>query len=213
MRHLFVCSLMLFFAIAISAQEKSVTDLNNEAKVAIAAKDFQKALPLLEEAMQKQAGQEADAAMIFNAAHCARQLEQYEKAIKYYSEAEKLNYKADMACFYVASSYKKLDKDSEVEKTLVEGIQKYSDSKVLPNMKKMLVDYYLVEGSKSFNEANQILGSSTPANQEELDALVAKANVKFAEAKPWFEKALVYAPDDERVIKPLTDIKQRLEKK
>jgi hypothetical protein len=78
-------------------------------------------------------------------------------------------------------------------------------------MKTMLVNYYLVEGSKPYNAAGAILAQAKPTDQAELDKIVASANEKFTEAKPWFDKAAQYGDaTDERITKPLAEINSRL---
>lgn len=211
MKYLLTVTLVLMTSLTgIFAQEKSAIDLKNEAVEALKVNDFKKSLELYEQAMTMMTEEEVDGAMVFNAAFCARKLENHEKAVKYYAWSEKLNYKADMSCYYVGDAYSKLGKEAEMEKVLLEGIEKYKTSKYLDHMKKMVVNYYLIEGSKPYNAAGTILAGAKPSDQKELDELVAKANEKFAEAKPWFEKALNLIPNDERATKPLAEIEGRL---
>ncbi len=211
MKNLLLISVVLLTSlVSIRAQDKTAVDLKNEGTEALKANNFQLAMDLYEQALDKMAGEEPDGQMVFNAGYCARKLENNEKAVKFYQLSEQYNYRPDMSCFYVAYALDKLGRSEEMEKVLIAGMDKYKDSKYVTHMTKMLVDYYLVEGSKPFNEASKILASAATAAPEEYDAIRAKAREKFTEAKPWFDNAAKYAADDERVTKPLKEIETRL---
>jgi hypothetical protein len=210
MKYLFSTAvLMAAFAFGAFAQEKTLTELKNEAVAAITAKDFAGALALYEQAMPLMADS-PDGVVYYNAAVCAKKIEQDEKALKYYSESQKINYKGSNSCLNVALLQEKLGQDEEMVKTLIDGVAKYPGTKDVEQMKTKLVNYYLIEGSKPYNAAADILKQKY-ADQAELDKLVAAANVKYAEAKPFFEMAAQYGdPADERISKPLAEINSRL---
>lgn len=210
MKYFLTVAFALMSMISVLGQDKSGEDLMKEGDIAVQAKEYAKALPIYEQSIAKGGLGENEGKVNFNAAFCARKLKKYDKALKLYSKAEKLNYKGAMSSYYIAYSYNKLDQGAKVEETLIPAIEKYSKSKYINHMKKMLVNYYLVEGSVPFNAGNEILGSEQPQTQEELDALVAKANVKFEEAKVWFEKAAKYAPTNEKVTGTLAEIEKHL---
>ena len=212
MKYFVSLAIVLLSLVSLSAQDKTVDDLIVEADQAVEAKNFAGALSLYEKAMAKGGLGESEGKVYFNAAHCARKSKKYDKAVKYYSKSEKLNYKPDMSSYYIAYSYKELGQGDKEEQTLVNAITKYSKSKYINHMKKMLVTYYLAEGSVPFNEGNNILGSETPMTDEALVELYDKANVKFKEAKVWFEKAKKYAPTDEKVLTTLKEIETNLSK-
>jgi hypothetical protein len=198
------------FWIGANAQEKSLTELKNEAVKAIQAKDFKTGLALYEQAMPLMTDA-PDGVVYYNAAYCAKTINDDEKALKYYTESEKIRYKGSNSLLNVALLLEKLGRDEEMEQALISGVSKYPGTKDLEQMKSKLVTYYLIEGSKPYNAAGAILAQAKPTDQAELDKVVASANEKFAEAKPWFEKAALYAePGDERITKPLAEINSRL---
>ncbi len=204
----FVISAM--FANVSAQEEKSATTLKNEAVKALKVKDYAKALSTYEQVMEM-TKDAPEGVVYYNAATSARSLNNFEKAITYYKQSETLNYRPDQSAFNVAYSLNKMDKSAEMADVLVAAIEKYSASKDLDKMKSMLVTYYLVEGSKPFNAAADLLKGAKPADQKELDELNTKVKVKFTEAKPWFEKAAQYAAaDDERITKPIAEINSRL---
>ena len=154
----------------------------------------------------------------YNAATCARKIKDNEKALKYYTIVKELNYKPDYCTYYIAKSLNSLDKQDEMEKVLVEGLEKYKTSKAAGPMKKMLVTFYLQEGVNPYNEANTILKSYSnlkedQRSQELYNATVVKANVKFKEAKPYFEKVISIDPNNENAKKKLTEINDSLSEK
>ena len=204
----FVISAM--FANVSAQEEKSATTLKNEAVEALKVKDYAKALSTYEQVMEM-TKDAPEGVVYYNAATSARSLNNFEKAITYYKQSETLNYRPDQSAFNVAYSLNKMDKSAEMADVLVATIEKYSASKDLNKMKSMLMTYYLVESSKPFNAAADLLKGAKPADQKELDELNAKVKVKFTEAKPWFEKAAQYAAaDDERITKPIAEINSRL---
>jgi tetratricopeptide (TPR) repeat protein len=211
MKYLITLALATSFLFANAQEEKSAITLKNEAVEALKVKDYTKALGIYEQVMTM-TKDAPEGVVYYNAATSARSLESYEKAIEYYKVSETLNYRPDQSAFYVGFILNKQNKDAEMETVMLAAIEKYATtSKILDKMQAMLINYYLVQGSKPFNEAADILKGAKPADQKELDELNVKVKVKFEEAKPWFDKAAKYtAADDERVTKPLTEIKTRL---
>ncbi|PZX15347.1 tetratricopeptide repeat protein [Breznakibacter xylanolyticus] len=200
----------VLFSTVNAQEEKSAITLKNEAVDALKVKDYKKALATYEQVMEitKDA---PEGVVYYNAATCARTLENYDKAIEYYKQSESLSYRPDQSAFYVGYALNKLDKDAEMEVYMTSIMEKYAASTILDKMKALVITYYLKEGSKPYNEAADMLKAAKPADQKELDELNAKVKVKFAEAKPWFEKAAKYAAaDDERIVKPMAEINSRL---
>ncbi|MBN2167557.1 MAG: tetratricopeptide repeat protein [Marinilabiliaceae bacterium] len=210
MKYFVILTFALLSVFSVLAQDKNADDLMKEGDIAVAAKDYSKGLSLYEQAIAKGGLGESEGKTFYNAATCARKKKDINKALKYYIKANKLSYNADMSSYYIAYCYKELDQGSKVEETLVPAIQKHSKSKYVNHMKKMLVNYYLVEGAVPYNDGNNILGSKVPQTQEEKDELIANANVKFEEAKVWFEKAAKYAPTNEKVTTTLAEINKHL---
>ncbi len=88
-----------------------------------------------------------DAAMVYNTATCARKIKNYDKAIKYLNQSVELDYKADVATYYIAYSLDKQEKEEEMEKVLVSGIEKYSTSKYVGHMKKCWPHTYVKQSN------------------------------------------------------------------
>ncbi len=99
-----------------------------------------------------------------------------------------------------------------MEKVLLAGIEKYADGKPVQLMKKTLVSYYLKQGLEPYNEAGKILATTATAKPEEYAAITAKANEKFAEARPLIEKVLSFDAANENATKMMNEIVSRLGK-
>ncbi|SFD94615.1 tetratricopeptide repeat protein [Thermophagus xiamenensis] len=212
MKHLLSLSIVLFVCVgSIIAQEKTAAEFKNEGNDALRNKDYKSALELYEKALANWGDEEpVDDAMIYNMATCARRIENYDKAIKYYTMCEEKGFRGDIASYYIAYSYKKQDKEEDMEKVLVKAIDKYKTSKYLGHMKKMLVTYYLKKGAEPFNEASQILASAQNADPSQYDEIKKRANESFAKAKPWFEKVLKYDPNNSSAKESLKEVESRL---
>ncbi|TAJ11348.1 tetratricopeptide repeat protein [Marinilabiliaceae bacterium JC017] len=203
--------LLIFFTGVTFAQDKTAAELKNEGNEALRSKNYKQALTLYEQAIDVWAeGEEMDAAMIYNTANCARKLKNFDKALKYYTQSKELNYKSDISTYYIAYSLKNQDKEEEMEKVLMKGLEEFPTSKYIKHMKKMLVTYYLKLGSEPYNAAGQILGTAATADPSQYDAITAKANAKFEEAKPFFAKALEVDPTNENAKQSLAEINDRL---
>lgn len=211
MKYLLTLSLVMLVTVGGMAQDQSAAELKNAGNAALKEKNYQVALDNYEKAIAAwEEGVDMEAAMVYNTATCARKLKDFDKSEKYYAQAKELNYKADICTYYMAYSLKNADKEAEMEKVLLAGIEEHASSKYVKNMKKMLVTYYLKEGSEPFNEAGKILATAATAEHTQYDAITAKANAKFEEAKPFFEKAVEVDPANESAKKTLAEINDRL---
>ncbi len=212
MKYLLTVSFVLFaLAGSIFAQEKSAADYKNEGNEALRNKDYQKALELYEQSVANwEEGEPLEDAMLYNMATSARRIENYDKAIKYYEMTKNQGFRPDISAYYIAYSLNKQGKGEEMESFLAEAIDEFESSKYLGHMKKMLVNYYLKKGSEPFNEASQILASAQNADPSQYDEINERANEAFAKAKPWFEKALKYDPENENANASLEEINSRL---
>jgi hypothetical protein len=212
MKYLLTVSFVLLaLAGSVFAQEKSAADYKNEGNEALRSKDYQKALELYEESVANwEEGEPLEDAMLYNMASCARRIDDYDKAVKYYGMSKEQGYRADISAYYIAQSLGKQNKDEEMETFLVEAIEEFSSSKYVGHMKKMLVNYYLKQASEPFNEASQILASAQNADPSQYDEINSRANEAFAKAKPWFEKVLEYDPKNASAKASLKEINNRL---
>jgi tetratricopeptide (TPR) repeat protein len=213
MKFLTMMSFLLVMALSSGfAQEgKSSVEFKNEGNEALRGNNFKQALELFESAIAVwPAEEEMDAVMIFNAATCARREKDSEKALKYYAKSQELGYKSDMSAYYRASSLKDLDREVEMEELLLKSIQEFSTSNTVGHMKKMLVTYYLKQGSEPYNRASETLKSAANADPSQYAEITSKANEAFVEAKPWFEKALELDAANENALAALKAINEKL---
>ncbi len=192
-------------------QEKSHVDFKNEGNEALKSNNFKKALELFESAIAVwPKEEEMDAPMVYNAATCARRQDLNEKALKLYTLSQDLNYRSDLSAYYRASALKDLGRDKEMEELLIKSVDEFKTSNVVGHMKKMLVTFYLIQGSEPYNRASQVLASAGNADPSQYAEITAKANEFFAEAKPWFEKAIGVDPGNENAVSTLKAINEKL---
>lgn len=205
---------VLMFAISgnnFAQEENSHIKLKNEGNEALRNKDFKKALESYESSIAAWPKEVSlDSVMVYNAATCARREKANEKALSLYAQAQEMGYKPDMSAYYRASTLKDLDREAEMEELLIKSIDEYKTSSVIGHMKKMLVTYYLKQGSEPYNKASQILASASNADPSQYAEITAKANEAFAEAKPWFEKVIALDAANENAISALKTIKDSL---
>ena len=216
MKFLTMMSFLMFTVLTtgIAQEGKSYVELKNEGNDALRGSDFKKALELFESAIAVwPADEEMDAAMIFNTATCARRVSDDKKALKYYTQSQELGYKSDMAAYYRASALKDLERETEMEELLLKSIQEFSTSNTVGHMKKMLVTYYLKQGSEPYNRASQTLASAANADPSQYAEITSKANEAYEEAKPWFEKVLEMDAANEDALAALKAINEKLAEK
>ncbi|WP_439185678.1 tetratricopeptide repeat protein [Carboxylicivirga taeanensis] len=192
MKYLATLSFVLMIAFGAFAQEESAAEFKNQGNDALRSKNYKGALELFEKAIAAWGDEEMDNAMIYNAATCARKIKNYEKAQKYYEEAVKLNYKADVSTYYIASSLKSRDMDAEMEKVLLAGIENYSTSKYVGHMKKMLAVYYVKESNEYYVKGQEILNTRVDGNRDQWDAIKEKAKTVFDQSSEFSKKALEF---------------------
>lgn len=195
MKYLVTLSLSVLMFVGAVAQDKSAAELKNEGNDALKAKNYKAALGLYEQAIASWGEEEEmDAAMVYNTATCARKIKNYEKAIKYFNQSIDLNYKADIATYYIASSYDKQGKEVDMEKVLIAGIEEHKTSKYVNHMKKMLAKYYVKQSNEFYSEGQKILNTRTADNRDQWDSIKAKAKVVFDKATEFANKALEVQP-------------------
>jgi len=202
--------LVAFAGVVFAQDENEHIRLKNEGNVELRVPNYQKALELYEASVAlwpEDAAQ--DAAMIYNMAECARRLNDNDKALTYYTQSKTLNYRPDRAAYNMALIMKTLNREEEMEQLLVESIENNKESTILAQKTRMLVTYYLTQGAEHYNRAAQILASAANANPSQYDEINQRANESFSEAKPWFEKALKYDPENANAINSLKEINSR----
>ncbi len=207
MKYLATLSFLLMFFVGMAvAQDKSAAELKNEGNEALRTKNYKQALELFEQSIAVWGEEEMDAAMVYNAATCARKIKDDEKALKYFKESKKLGYNPDVSTYYIANSLKKMEKDEEMEKVLIDGIKEFSTSKYVGHMKKMLVTYYLKLGSDEYTAGQNILNTRVDSNRDQWDDIKAKAATVFEKAIGFANKALEYDANNANAKAILTGV-------
>lgn len=185
--------LFVFLGTTVAQEEKSAAELKNEGNAALTAKDYKTALKAYEASLAAwDEAEEMDAAMVYNAATCARKLEKDELSIKYFMQAKELGYKGDISTYYIGKAYKNLNNDAEMEKVLLAGIKEFATSKFVSNMKKELSTYYVKQANDFFTKGISVLNTRTDANRDQWDAIKENAKVEFDSASELAKKALEY---------------------
>ena len=93
MKNILTVTLLLFTMLgaAYAQDEKSAAELKNEGNAALKAKDYKTALASFEAAIEAwDEAEDMDAAMVYNAATCARKIKDNDKALKFYGQAKKI---------------------------------------------------------------------------------------------------------------------------
>ncbi len=201
MKYILSLTLLLFTVLGtgFAQDEKSGDELKNEGNAALKAKDYKTALPLFESAIKawESAGEEVDEATVYNTATCARKLNDDEKSLKYYGLAKAAGYKGDVSTYYSALAYKSLGKEGDMEKELLNGIEKYSTSKYVGHMKKQLATLYVKDANDYFSKGVSILNTRTDANRDSWDAIKEQASGEFDKAIELADKTLKYQATNE----------------
>ncbi len=213
MKYILTATLLLFSVLGttIAQEEKSAAEFKNEGNAALKAKDYKKALASYEAAVAAwDDAEEMDAAMIYNAATCARKSKKVEKALKYYLQSKELGYKKDAATYYIADAYSDLGKLDLMEETFLQGIKDYGTSKYVPHMKKKLATHYVKEGNDFFTKGISLLNTRTEGNRDQWDAIKEKSKVEFDKATEFANKALEINPNDAAAKTMLTKIDELL---
>ncbi len=193
---IFTLLLAATMPMAIYAQDKTADDYKNEGNAAVREKNFKDGLDAYEKALELW-GDSLDHATVYNAGTCAKNINDHDKAIKYFKMSIELKYKDDFATYYLAEEYGKIGDNATRLATLEEGFEKYKTGKPASFIQKSLVKEYRDKAMDYYNEGNKILGECQTAKPEQYAEIQGRAKEKFKEAKPWIEKALAVNPEDE----------------
>jgi tetratricopeptide (TPR) repeat protein len=178
--------------------------LQNAGNDALNAKDFGKALENYEKALAVWGTLPQDYAMIYNCAICAKNIQDLDKAVKYYDLAYTNNYRAEDALFNKAAIYKFQKKNDEYQKAITEGNTKYPEN---VKFKGEISQNFFVEAVSHVNGANAILKAAIdkintkkfkdakdPGYVAEMD----KAKKEFALAVTSLDKSLEFNPANDK---------------
>lgn len=187
--------------VSFAQEEKTAIDFKNDGNEALRTKDYPTALKLYEQALSKWGDEPKDTAMVYNMAYCAYQNKDFDKAIGYFNESIKNDYKKQTAYLYKANSFKLLKKDDEYKQTLEEALAAYPN---YTQVKGMLAVVYLKEANVYYvSGANILKGAAADVaaakykttDQQYKDA-DAKAKDEFKKALPIIDKALEFDPEN-----------------
>ena len=202
----FMLMLMVAIVPASIAQDKSADEYKNEGNAAVREKNYQVALEAYKQAITLW-GDSADAMTVYNAADCARRLEEYDTALKFYAQSIELKYKPDYATYYIAEIYGKQDKTEERIALLEEASQTYTEGKVASFIKKGLAKEYTNKANALYKEGASILQETQKAKPEQYKEIEERAAAKFAEVKPWLDKIFTIDPENANAKNLMNGIK------
>jgi len=182
-------------------EEKSAAEITNEGNDALRVKDFTKALNLYEQAISKMSEAPQDTAMYYHMAYSAYQIKSFDKAIKYFDESIKLDYKKETAFLYKANSYKMMKDEDGYVKTLEEAL---TDSPDNAKVKSMLAIVYLKQANVFYTNGAKILkdaaadvtASKYKTTDPQYKDAEGKAKEEFKKALPVVDKALSFDPEN-----------------
>jgi len=202
MKKFFLVIALCFGIMAGYAQEeKSAAEITNEGNDALRVKDFTKALNLYEQAISKMSEAPQDTAMYYHMAYSAYQIKSFDKAIKYFDESIKLDYKKETAFLYKANSYKMMKDEDGYVKTLEEAL---TDSPDNAKVKSMLAIVYLKQANVFYTNGAKILkdaaadvtASKYKTTDPQYKDAEGKAKEEFKKALPVVDKALSFDPEN-----------------
>lgn len=147
----------------------------------------------------------SDTKTVYNLATAAYKAKQYDKAITYCDKCVEGNYKADMAAYMKALTYRAKKDDGAYEKALSHCMEKYPESSVASKSKGLLTKIYNKEAAAVYNVGNQIAGSAS-SDPATYVATMEKAIKKYDEAVVIFQKTLKLSPNDSTAKNALASI-------
>lgn len=208
----------LFLTLAVAAismlsfAQESAADFKNAGNEALRAKNIQGALENFEKAISawEAAGEEVEMATVYNAADCARKLNENDKAIELFKKCEAGDYKTDYCAYYIA---KAIEKKGDIEGTkaqLTSAMEKFTEGKVASFIRKDLAKIYVNEAKVSYDKGSEILKEVASAKPEQYAEIQGRAKEEFKKALPIFEKAGEIDPTNKNVSVFINAIKDQL---
>lgn len=204
MKRIIAMFIFCFSLSAVFAQES--VELKNAGNEALKVKDYAKALENYEKAIAAWGDQPQDLPMIYNSAVCAYNVKDYAKSVKYFDQAIAGDYKVETAYVYKATISKAQNDSEGYLNILNEGIAKSAENSKL---KDMLAKYYVIEGTRNYNDAAKILKEAADkvtagkfkTTDDAYKAETEKAKKEFAAAIEMINKSLEIKPEDENAKK------------
>lgn len=195
MKRILILLLLAMPMVGFAQDEKTADDYKNEGNEYLRNKNNQDALASYQKAIELW-GDSLDKATVYNAATCAKAIQDYETSLTYYNKSIELGYKADYSLYYIAEIYGKQGKTEERIAKLEEGYELYKEGKVASFIQKGLSKEYVNKANTYYKEGNTILQEAQTAKPEQYADIEARAKVKFQESEVWVEKALEVNPTD-----------------
>lgn len=209
-----ILTVFIGFTLSTNAQEKDAVAYNNEGNEFVRNKDFKSAYQSYLKALKLfEAEGKTDTNLIYNAGYCAYKSKKYDEAIPYLQKSAEFGYKGAMPYVYLAQIGSKKKDYEGMEANLLKGLETHPKNK---NLNKLMGVCYLKQGLVFFNEGNKIKKKANDSGLNESDpekfkAEYAKADKKFKQALPLFEKSYKYAPKNKSTIKALNNIYTNLD--
>ncbi len=213
MRNLLL-ALLIGFSVSLKAQDKDANTFKNEGNEAFKNKDYKEAFNAWSAAIKLlDAEGTVDDALIYNTGYAAFKADKYDEAIPYFNRSIELNYKDSKPYAFLAQVHMKMDDLDAMEKTLLDGLAKYSSDKTL---KKLAGHCYLRKGLEFYNAGNDIKSAANNSGLNESDpeafkAEYARADEEFKKALPFMEKSYDYDKTNKNAFKALQNIYANLE--
>ncbi|MFA9390641.1 MAG: tetratricopeptide repeat protein [Prolixibacteraceae bacterium] len=183
----------------VNTQSMYVKSFSYAAKDFLSDKKYKQAFDYFQKYLEKDKVEaEKDPGFAYSMAYCAMKLDKNDLAISYFQKAIDFKYRADYCTFYVASIYKDINDEAKMKEVLINGLEKYPNSKVKPKLVALLTIPMLQEAAIPFNEANELAKVASSSDPNEYLTNMANAVVKFEEAIPLFNKVLEYDPSNDQ---------------
>lgn len=207
----FALLMAMVLPFAVQAQEEKTADqYKNEGNAFVKEKNFQAGLEAYEKAIELWSEEDLEPATVYNAGTCAKNIKQWDKAIKYFKQSIALDYKADFSTYYLADAYAKNNEADAQLATLEEGFGKFKEGKAASVIQKNLVKVYRDKAMVFYKEGSKILEECQTAKPEQYAEIQGRAKEQFKQALPLAEKALEVNPNDEQTKKVVESIKEQL---
>ncbi len=192
MKKTLLIALTMMCSVVLMAQE-SAAELKNAGNAAYKLKDYKIALEKYVAYLAHPEMLEDDLkTYTYNCGYCAYKVDDFETAIEYLSKSVDLDYKPDLASYYIALSKKKSgDEDAYIEDMKM-MVVKYPKSKYYKKyFLSAVVTHYAKLAAEPYNKGNEIASQAATSGDAGVYLKKMKdAIAKWEESKVHFEKVL-----------------------
>ncbi len=191
---------------------QDAAELKNAGNAALKIKDYATALAKYEAYLTSgEEGADADKATIYNTATCAYKLKKYDVATKYYNKAIDLDYKADIASYYIAKTYDEQGDEATYIEKIKEAYDTYTVSKYRKKFLTIVTSYYNKLAAEPYNKGNNLYNAGAASGSADTYKIkVKEAKTLYAEAKTAFEKTLEVDPNNATAKAAIANIESNL---